>query len=176
MPFSPTTPPAVSAELTTGALAMSTTPPNTLEAQVAWLTDRAQIHDLLLSYARCADTKNWAGFADLFTDEGRILLPFGSIVKDQIAASGESILAPYEGTHHLFANVGIEIEGDIARTNHYLHAVHVTSASAPSQHADIGGWYDNVCRRTADGWRFESVDLTFVWADGNVFEPGTPTN
>jgi ketosteroid isomerase-like protein len=144
------------------------------EAQIAWLTDRAQIHDLLLSYARCADTKDWKGYADLFADDGRIVWPHGGIPKHAIAASIERILEPYEMTHHLFSNIGIEIDGDTARTNHYLHATHVASANAPGQHADIGGWYDNEFRRTPEGWRFTSLDLTFVWSAGDVFEPGIP--
>ena len=150
--------------------------PVSVEEQIAWLTDRAQLHDLLIAYARRADTKDWVGFADLFADDGRIVLPFGSITKDEMAGSVERVLAPFEGTHHLFANIGIEIDGDTARTNHYLQAVHVASADTPSRHADIGGWYDNTYRRTPDGWRFVSVDLTFVWSDGDAFEPGDPTS
>jgi uncharacterized protein (TIGR02246 family) len=154
---------------------MPVTSPISVEERITWLTDRAQIHDLLLSYARCADTKDWTGFADLFAEDGRLVLPFGSIGKDEIAASAERILAPYEATHHLFANVGIDIDGDSARTNHYLQAVHLPSASTSSRHEDIGGWYNNTYRRTPDGWRFVSVDLAFVWSAGDVFEPGNPT-
>lgn len=85
-----------------------------IEEQVARLTDRAQIHDLLLSYARCADTRDWQGYSDLFAEEGRIVWPYGDILKKDIARSIERILEPYEGTHHLFANIGITIDGDTA--------------------------------------------------------------
>ncbi|MDV7353678.1 nuclear transport factor 2 family protein [Rhodococcus oxybenzonivorans] len=154
---------------------MPVTSPVSVEEQIAWLTNRVQIHDLLLAYARCVDTKDWTGFADLFADDGRVVLPFGSIGKGDMADSVERILAPYEATHHLFANVGIDIDGDTARANHYLQAVHVTSAGTSSRHADIGGWYNNTYRRIPGGWRFVSVDLTLVWSAGDVFEPEDPT-
>ena len=148
--------------------------PTNTEAQIAWLTDRAQIHDLLLAYARCLDTRNWRACAGLLVDDGRVLWPHGSITKDQLAASVETILEPFERTHHVYTNISIEIDGDTARTNHYLQSTHIKSANAPSKHADVGGWYDNLCRRTQDGWRLEQIDLTFVWSAGDVFEPGIP--
>jgi len=147
--------------------------PTTAE-QVQWLSDRAQIHDLALQYARCADTKDWQGFADLFAHDGRILWPLGQIDKESIARSVEVILTPFERTHHLFANIGIRIDGDTARSNHYLQAVHVGSGTDSGTHADIGGWYDNHYRRTSDGWRIVSVELTFVWSGGTEFKPGNP--
>jgi SnoaL-like domain len=146
------------------------------DARIQWLVDRAQIHDLLVAYARCADTKDWAGFAELFADEGTLVLPFGTVPKERLAESAERILGPFEATHHVFTNVSITIDGDTARTNHYLQATHVPSAVRPDQHADIGGWYDNTCRRTPEGWRFVTVDLTFVWSDGIPFEPGDPAS
>jgi hypothetical protein len=144
------------------------------EERLQWLVDRAQIHDLVVSYARCADEKDWEGFAELFSDEGRLVLPFGDITKDQMAESGERILRPFGSTHHMFTNFAIEIEGDTARSRHYLQATHVLDAAEKGQHADIGGWYDNEYRRTPDGWRFVSVNLTFIWSDGEPFAPGDP--
>jgi hypothetical protein len=149
---------------------------STLEEKVAWLTDRAEIHDLVLSYARCADTKDWQGYSDLFAEEGRIIWPYGDIPKADIARSIDRILSPFEATHHILTNIGITIDGDTARTHHYLQSIHVPSASEPGRHSDIGGWYDNEYRRTADGWRFVTLDLTFIWSSGIPFEPGDPSS
>ena len=147
---------------------------STLEADVRKLLDRAEINDLLLAYARCADTKDWEGFADLFTDDGYLVLPFGKLEKKDMSRAVRSVLAPWQATQHLFANVAITIDGDHATTNHYLQATHVPEANSASEHADIGGWYDNTCRRTPDGWKLVSVSLTFVWHDGIPFTPGDP--
>jgi uncharacterized protein (TIGR02246 family) len=145
-----------------------------LEDKVQWLQDRVEIQDLLHSYARCADTKDWEGFADLFTDDGYLVLPFGKLEQKDMVRAVASVLSPWPATHHLFANVTIAVDGDFATTNHYLQATHVTDATNPSAHADIGGWYDNTFRRTPSGWKIVSVDLTFVWHDGVPFEPGDP--
>jgi len=109
----------------------------TLESRVQWLVDRAEIHDLILGYARCVDTKDWDGFADLFADDGCILLPFGKLEKKDLARATAAVLSPFEGTQHLFANVGIHIKGDLATSNHYLQAVHVPASTAQGTHADI---------------------------------------
>jgi hypothetical protein len=148
--------------------------PQRAEEQLQWLIDRAQIQDLLVAYARCADEKDWDGFADLYADEGRLVLPFGDITRDQMAASCERVLRPFGRTHHMFSNFAIDIDGDTASSRHYLHATHVYDAEQQGRHADIGGWYDNEYRRTEDGWRFVSVNLTFIWSDGAPFEPGDP--
>jgi hypothetical protein len=65
------------------------------DAQIQWLVDRAAIQDLLFAYARNADTKNWDGFAELFAEEGELILPFGSVKKSDMAASCERILRPF---------------------------------------------------------------------------------
>jgi ketosteroid isomerase-like protein len=148
---------------------------STIENQVHWLTDRAKINDLILAYARFVDTKDWEAFADLFVDDGCIILPFGKLEKNDMARATAAVLRPFEGTQHLFSNVGITIDGDVATTNHYLQATHVPTSADQGVHADIGGWYDNTLRRTSDGWRFVTVDLTFVWSGGIPFQPGDPT-
>jgi uncharacterized protein (TIGR02246 family) len=146
----------------------------TLEDRVQRLEDRAAIQDLLHAYARCADTKDWEGFADLFTDDGYLVLPFGKLEKKDMVRAVAAVLSPWQATQHLFANVAIAIDGDHATTNHYLQATHVLQLENTSEHADIGGWYDNTCRRTAEGWKLVSVDLTFIWHDGVPFVPGNP--
>ena len=147
---------------------------STTTESLTWLIDRAQVHDLLLAYARCVDTKDWDSFADLFAPEGELVTPFGSIGHDQLARAIESMLRPFGATHHMFANIGIEIDGDIARSNHYLQATHLPDPTVTGAHAVIGGWYNNTYRRTDNGWRFVTIDLSFVWSDGMPFEPGDP--
>ena len=145
---------------------------NSLEKNVQILVDRAEIHDLILGYARNADTKNWEAFAQLFADDGYAQYPFGKVEKKDMARAAGAILQPFERTQHMFSNISITIDGDTATTNHYLQATHVPALAEQGAHADIGGWYDNTCRRTADGWKIVSVNLTFVWSGGIPFEAG----
>lgn len=155
---------------------MTVSQPTGIEDQVAWLVDRAHIHDLVLSYARRVDTKDWQGYADLFADDGRIVWPYGDIPKKDIARSIERILEPFDATHHMLTNIGITIDGDTARAHYYLQSVHIPSTTESDQTSDIGGWYDNDYRRTPDGWRIMKLDLTFIWSSGLPFEPGNPAD
>src|ERR1700730_5731279 len=53
-------------------------PPNETQAQLRWLVDRAQISDVLVEYARCADAADWSGMGELFTEDGQAVFAAGS--------------------------------------------------------------------------------------------------
>ena len=146
------------------------TPPSTPEAQLAWLVDRAQISDLLITYARCADTRDWSGIGALFTDDGEFTAPVGGTFRgrDFPALSGP-FMSQFAATHHLSTNHAIEIDGDRATSRSYVQAVHVLGEGDPGTHADIGGWYDHTFARENGEWRIASMKLSFVWTDGEPF-------
>ena len=54
---------------------MDITTAGTLEEKVQWLVDRALISELLHSFARALDTRDWAGYAGNYTDDGWLELP-----------------------------------------------------------------------------------------------------
>lgn len=141
-------------------------PPSSTEEQLQWLVDRAQISDLLVEYAHLADTEDFAALADRFVDGGKLVLPFVTLSKEEMAPRSVSILGPYAATHHMSANHAIVVDGDAASSRSYLQAVHVPDGDDPDRHGDVGGWYDCTYRRTPDGWRFVDVHVTFVWTHG----------
>lgn len=93
-----------------------------MRTKVQRLQDRVEIQRLLHSYARCADTKDWEGFADLFTDDGYLVLPFGKLEKKDMVRAVASVLSPWQATQHMFSNVSIATDRDHLTTNHYLQA------------------------------------------------------
>ncbi|MEY4762228.1 MAG: hypothetical protein RLZZ200_2084 [Pseudomonadota bacterium] len=143
-----------------------------LEQKVQWLVDRAQISELLHSFARALDTKDFARYIENYAEDGSIELPQpagkpGETWTMQRAEMAERVprsLARYTATHHISSNHQITIEGDSATSRSYLQAVHVSGG--PQDHWDAGGWYDCSYRRTPDGWRFVRVKLTPVWLRG----------
>ena len=145
-----------------------------IEEKVQWLLDRAAISDLLCSFARTLDTKDFLAYADNFAPEGFVELPdpmqpgqtFILRKADMLDKLPRS-LGRYSATHHLSANHQIEIQADIAHSCSYLQAVHVKGL-APD-HWSAGGWYECDYVRCGAGWRFSRVRLTAVWIDG---EPG----
>jgi hypothetical protein len=146
--------------------------PPSVEGQVRWLVDRAQIGDLLVEYARLVDTKDFDTLTGYFVDGGKLVLPFFTLSKEEIAPRSLEGLAPYVATHHLSANHAITIDGDTASSRSYLQAVHVPDGDDLDRHGDVGGWYDCTYRRTPEGWRFVEVNLTFVWTRGAADLPG----
>ncbi len=140
--------------------------PNDPQEQLRWLVDRAQISDVLIEYARCADAADWSAMGELFTEDGSAVFAAGSFPGRAFGAAAGAAMAIFSGTHHISTNHAIHIDGDRANTRSYLQATHITDPTDNSQHADVGGWYDNELARTAEGWRFTRVELTFVWTAG----------
>jgi hypothetical protein len=142
----------------------------TVAEQVQWLVDRALISDLLYSFARSLDTRDFATYVGNYSEHGYIELPQptgGTFVlkRAQMSEKVPASLSKYSATHHISSNHQIEINGDTALARSYLQAVHV--GKTPSDHWDAGGWYDCTFERTSAGWKFQRVKLTAVWLSGD---------
>ena len=146
---------------------------DTSSSAVKWLVDRAQISDLLFSFAAALDCKDWQAYVDNYADGGYIELPDplspGAtfiLRKEQMLELVPKSLGRYRATHHISSNHQIVINGDAATSRSYLQAVHVIDA--PSEHWTAGGWYDCEYVRLPAGWKFTRVRLTAVWLAGSV--------
>jgi ketosteroid isomerase-like protein len=139
--------------------------------QLQWLVDRAQISDLLLSFAHSVDAHDHAQYTANFTDDAVLELPFGCFEGRATIAAMDQPVAEM-ATHHISANHAIDIDGDTARTRSYLIATHVFDRGNPRDHAQAGGWYDCELRRTAAGWRFARVRLSIVWETAAMIRDG----
>ncbi|MCC7460842.1 MAG: nuclear transport factor 2 family protein [Gammaproteobacteria bacterium] len=142
-----------------------------LEARVQRLEDRAAISELLLSFARALDTRDYATYVENYADGGVLELPDpvkpgATIVlrKEEMLEAVPKSLGRYGATHHLSANHQIRIDGDRASSVSYLQAVHVRAV--PTDHWSAGGWYECDYLRTARGWKFSRVRLSAVWLSG----------
>lgn len=150
--------------------------PVSLEEQIQWLVDRAQISDLLNSFAAALDSKNVSAYVNNYTDDGVLVLPNPASPKESIEVKrdvmkdfvSKGLMEAYSATHHISSNHQISIDGDLATSRSYLQAVHVRKH--PLDHWDVGGWYDCRYVRTAEGWKFKQVKLSAVWLSG---EPGS---
>ena len=147
-----------------------TTSPD-LEAKVQWLMDRTTISELLCSFARALDTRDYQAYVDNYADGGVLELPDpvrpgATIVlrKEQMLEAVPKSLGRYRATHHLSANHQIRIAGERASSVSYLQAVHVREV--PTDHWSAGGWYECDYLRTSQGWKFTRVRLSAVWMSG----------
>jgi len=156
-----------------------TTDVERLAQQVAYLMDRTAISDLLFAFARAIDTKDWDGYANLFTEDGVVEIPVKRPDGTPVRHEGRKGLAQFVSgdanrpglgrflyTHHLSSNHQVAIDGDTATTTSYAQCIHRFDEN-PSNVWELGGWYSCSLRRTADaGWRFTKVHLDMIWEHG----------
>ncbi|MFI5915689.1 nuclear transport factor 2 family protein [Dactylosporangium sp. NPDC051541] len=141
--------------------------PSDSVAQLQWLVDRAAIAQLVDTFARSIDRRDQPTYTDTFTDDARLSLPFGTFEgREQIAAMPTA--PPPMASHHVAANVGVQVDGDGATARWNVIATHIFNGADPNGNAQAGGWYDATLRRTPHGWRFSSVALTIAWARGTM--------
>jgi uncharacterized protein (TIGR02246 family) len=130
-----------------------------LAARVQRLEDQAAIFQLFMDYRHCLDTKDFSGYAALFSDDGEF------VAQDLRATGRAAIEALVDGMRgslltdaagddiHVVANPEIRVDGDRATARStWIYVV---------RRADGGpdlckvGHYDDELVRGADGrWRF----------------------
>jgi hypothetical protein len=139
------------------------------DERLRWLLDRAEITELVYRYARVVDEKKWQGWEDCFEPDGVFEMEGTVVRREEMAGWLETHLRFYDATQHIMTNLSIEIDGDRARTVHYLHSSHMPDLERPLLHSDVGGRYDTELVRSADGWRFTRVHLDFLWQAGEEY-------
>ena len=132
------------------------------------LVDRAEISDLILSFANAVDTRNHAEYAGNFTEDGILELPFGRWQGRATILAMEQP-KPKTASHHVLTNHMVRFTSKTTATGRaYLVATHVFNTDNRRDIAQAGGWYDYEFRKTADGWRFAKVALTVVWESADM--------
>ncbi|TFZ02882.1 nuclear transport factor 2 family protein [Ramlibacter henchirensis] len=145
--------------------------PTELQEQVQWLVDREAIRELVSAYTRCVDERDFAGWQDLFAEDGVFIAPKGRVPKKDMADAVADILKDYPLTCHMLGQHSIEIDGDVGKGRCYFAAFHGLDTGDLMRHADIGGWYLHTYKRTAGGWKFLKVGARIMWASGEKFLP-----
>ena len=152
------------------------TPPSDPKELLGWLADRAAISDLIVENARCLDARDWEAFRDIWVEDARLAVPGLALEgRDEIVGvvSSPESLPQWDATQHLTAPPQIHLDGDTATARVNFLSVHVRDASKPHKHSTGSGWYDCEFRRTPDGWRYTSSEVTPVWIVGTDL-PGGP--
>lgn len=143
-----------------------------VEQQVQLLVDRAEISDVLHRYATGLDTRNWALFRSIFTDEldmdfSSVGMSSGRVSADDWVEQARVLFAGFDATQHLSANHVHDIRGDQATCTSYMRAEHVVINNEGDNYYTMGGYYTNLLVRTANGWKLCGMTLTVNWNRGN---------
>jgi uncharacterized protein (TIGR02246 family) len=146
-----------------------------MEDRVQRMLDEAEIRELLLTFARALDERDWTGYADTFAEDGVFeIFDQRRTGREDIAAGPARDMTPFDRTQHYVTNVTVTVSGDSATARGQLLAVHIPDDTEPSEHADVGGIYHCRVRRTAEGWRFSHVRTEILWSAGMPYVGDLP--
>ena len=142
---------------------------------LAVLTDRADLIELLGRYADISDRKEYTELPGLvFTDP--LTLDFESVtgMPPMTVPLGDYLdnlrtaFAAYAATHHAITGHVVDIDGDSARIHAHVRAEHWLPEELAGEGPHrwlVVGFYDNEAMRTPDGWRLSRVRLTATYQE-----------
>ena len=115
-------------------------------------------------YARCADHKDYAGFAEVFCEDA-IFIYRGEPVTSLVAIQ-EMMLAleKYPSTMHRVQNVLFDVSDDKASGETYCIASHLLEEAGTTLKIDMGIVYRDNLRRTNAGWKIAQRDFNPLWS------------
>lgn len=140
------------------------------QLQLRELWDRQQITDLITRYTVAVDTRDWAGLAEVFTDDA--ILDYSSAggptdTRDVVIPWIEQGLAGFDRFQHVIGQVSITLAGDTASATAYFTNPMVSiNPDGTEKLWEVGGYYHHDLVRTAAGWRSRRIVDDMVWHRG----------
>jgi len=126
--------------------------------------DHMAIQRLMYRYASCADRKDYAGFAGVFSKDA--VFDFSGRVVTSLAAIQDMMLAleKYTATLHQVHNTLYEVVGDTATGETYCLASHLYKDEGDTLKIDMGIIYEDRLRRCAGEWLIELRVFKLLWS------------
>lgn len=124
------------------------------------VTDELVIDALLSRYCRAVDSKDWASYRALFTEDARVDYSAAGLVvgtvADAVGHLGRHQQSISVGMHYV-TNIESSFQADSAHTvAMWFNAVHLPGTDGISFFA--GRWHDDLVRTPA-GWRISRLTL-----------------
>ena len=131
--------------------------------------DELAVRRTLYRFARAIDTRDWAAYRAVFTDE--IDLDYssyrpgsvGRMRADEWVGRGVALFEGLDATQHSLTNPLVDVDGDSAAITVYLVAEHVLG----DHWFTIGGYYQDRLVRAGDGWLITGKKLVVTWTRGD---------
>jgi len=138
---------------------------SSVEARLQRLEDREAIRDLIIEYGHMVDTRNWAGFANLFAQNGEWVGGMGAakgrpaiqkMMEDSIGSNttGKSPAGIGGPNFHIFANERITVDGNTATAVTKWMFLVPSKENHPQPY--YLGHYDDRFVREDGSWKFLS--------------------
>jgi len=134
------------------------------EARLQELEDRQAIHELLMNYGRTIDTRDFEGFARLFTDDaeyggGKLQFKGPAAIRERLETSLKARPMPGRDWHFLM-NETVTLNGDEASAVS-LGAFFVRGESNKLESTSIAIYTDHLLRQNGE-WKFKRRVLSSV--------------
>jgi ketosteroid isomerase-like protein len=128
------------------------------------VADHIAIQRLMYRYARCADRKDYAGFAEVFCEDA--VFDFSGRVVTSLAAIQDMMhaLDKYTTTLHQIHNTLYEVDGDTATGQTYCLASHLIQWERETHKIEMGIIYQDRLRRCAGDWLIELRVFKLLWS------------
>ena len=133
------------------------------------ISDRIEVEDLLERYTSCIDAKDWNGLDSVFAPDA--ILDYSSSggppagPYPEVKAWLQRALAIFPMTQHMIGKSRISIDSDTAQCRSIFYNPMGMPTDADGKFTPdvagaaglhtfvVGGFYNDTCRRTPDGWR-----------------------
>lgn len=138
--------------------------------------DHVEIQRLMYRYARCADRKDYEGFAQVFCADAQF--DYAGTVVASLPAIQQMMRAldDFERTLHQVHNTLYEVEDDAAHGETYCIASHLRTDGAHVMKLDMGICYHDRLRRTAGGWRIARRRFDLLWTQTVAVDGKAPVD
>ena len=83
-------------------------------------------------------------------------------------AGTRSVISQFDATQHMITNVQIALHGDHASARAAMRAEHWMNGLRGARRYTMFGIYENMFKRTGDGWRIARLSLRLIREEGNV--------
>jgi 3-phenylpropionate/cinnamic acid dioxygenase small subunit len=136
--------------------------------------ERIDVAEVVYSYATGVDTRDWALYRSIFSDE--VEIDFSSwdagvvarrMTADEWVGSVRPLFMGLEATQHAMSNPRVSIVGDRATCVMYMQAAHFLRNDEGDAEFTLGGYYTDQLVKTPAGWKLCGVKLTVTWSRGN---------
>lgn len=144
---------------------------------LAEISDRIEIHDLLVDYCHAIDTRDWDALDDVFTPDATIDYTEMGGTRGTVTETKKFLaeaMALFVGFQHMIATSKVTLDGDSATGKTICHnPMILTGADGKAQVFLCGLWYCDTFVRTQQGWRIRdrreesSYNLTRLGIDAS---------
>ncbi len=131
------------------------------------VADRLAVSDVMARYARHVDDRDFDRFRALFDEkvEAEGFGPETLVGPDAWVGFVQTALSGFGRTQHMLGPVLAEIDGDVARAQTDLQAIHVHVPPKTGLFT-VWGTYRTEMARTSEGWRIVRHRLDVAHVDG----------